>query len=173
MEAMESRQTPTFECLPSARATTDGPMGATLAAAFFGDPMSWQRHVLDAMLARDGRDKYAYHALALSVPRQNGKSWLVRARCFYGLVAVGEKILYTCQHGDTADEMFRDLANAFEDEDNTELHELLRAVRKTNGQQAIYLDNGGYIRFTTHPYRSRVAASARLNSHFTLSPRER
>lgn len=146
---MEARQTPTFGRFPHAYATTDGPMGAKLASAFFGDPLAWQRHVLDAMLARDARDRYAYHALALSVPRQNGKSWLVRARCFYGLVAVGEKVLYTCQHGDTADEMFRDLAAAFEDEENEELHSLLKAVRKTNGQQAIYLENGGYIRFTT------------------------
>lgn len=146
---MEARQTPTFERFPTTYATTDGPMGTALASAFFGDPLPWQQHVLDAMLARDARDKYAYHALALAVPRQNGKSWLVRGRCFYGLVAVGEKILYTCQHGDTADEMFRDLANAFEDEDNAELHALLKAVRKTNGQQAIYLNNGGYIRFTT------------------------
>lgn len=81
------------------------------------------------------------------IPTHN--SWDVRSRCFYGLVAVGEKILYTCQHGDTADEMFRDLAAAFEDEENVELHALLKAVRKTNGQQAIYLNNGGYIRFTT------------------------
>lgn len=146
---MEARQTPTFERFPHVYATTDGQMSAALTGAFFGDPLPWQQHVLDAMLARDKRDKYAYHALALSVSRQNGKSYIVRARCFYGLVAVGEKILYTCQHGDTADEMFRDLANAFEDEDNAELHALLKAVRKTNGQQAIYLNNGGYIRFTT------------------------
>lgn len=146
---MEARQTPTFERLPMASTTTDGPMGTQLASAFFGDPLPWQQHVLDVLLARDARDKYAYHAVALSVPRQNGKSWDARSRCFYGIVAEGEKILYTCQHGDTADEMFRDLSNVFEDEDNTELHAMLRAVRKTNGQQAIYLENGGYIRFTT------------------------
>jgi hypothetical protein len=29
-------------------------------------------------------NKYAYHAAALSVPRQNGKSWDARSRCFYG-----------------------------------------------------------------------------------------
>lgn len=146
---MEARQTPTFERFPMESTTTDGPMGTQLASAFFGDPLPWQQHVLDVLLARDARDKYAYHAVALSVPRQNGKSWDARSRCFYGIVAEGEKILYTCQHGDTADEMFRDLSNVFEDEDNAELHAMLRAVRKTNGQQAIYLENGGYIRFTT------------------------
>lgn len=146
---MEARQTPTFERFPMESTTTDGPMGTQLASAFFGDPLPWQQHVLDVLLARDAHDKYAYHALALSLSRQNGKSWDARSRCFYGLVVEGEKILYTCQHGDTADEMFRDLSNVFEDEDNVELHAMLKAVRKTNGQQAIYLENGGYIRFTT------------------------
>lgn len=101
------------------------------------------------MLARDVKDKYKFHTVGISLSRQNGKSWDVRSRCFYGLVADGEKILYTCQHGDTADEMFKALAEPFEDEDEYELHDLLKTVRKTNGQQAIYLKNGGYIRFTT------------------------
>ena len=100
------------------------------------------------MLARDERDKFIAKTMGISVPRQNGKSWVVRARCFYGALN-GEKILYTCQHGDTSDEMFQQLAEPFEDEDEPELHALLKTVRKTNGQQAIRLNNGGLIRFTT------------------------
>lgn len=142
------RQTPTFE-QSKEWARTDGPQAAQLASAFFGEPLEWQRHVLDAMLARDGRDKYMHHSVGIVIPRQNGKSWDVRARCFYGIIADCEKILYTCQHGDTADEMFKALSAPFEDEDNEELNGLLKAVRKTNGQQAIYLNNGGMIRFTT------------------------
>ena len=45
--------------------------------------------------------------------------------------------------------MFQKLAEPFEDEDEPELHALLKTVRKTNGQQAIRLNNGGLIRFTT------------------------
>ncbi|MGN0035349.1 MAG: terminase large subunit domain-containing protein [Coriobacteriales bacterium] len=146
---MQARQTPTFERLPHEVKSTDGPMAAKLASVFFGEPLEWQRYVLDVLVARDYRDKYLFHAVALSAPRQNGKSWDILARCFHGLVTEGERILYTCQHGDTADEMFHDLADIFEEEDNEELHALLRTVRKTNGQQAIYLENGGYIRFTT------------------------
>lgn len=145
---MQARQTPTFQRVPT-WASTDGPMAARLSESFFGELLEWQRNVLDAILARDRHDEYMMHAFALSVSRQNGKSFVVRTRCLYGLVASSERILYTCQHGDTADEMFRDLAAVFEDEENEELHDLLKAVRKTNGQQAIYLDNGGYIRFTT------------------------
>ena len=145
---MEARQTPTFEQSPEFSAT-DGTDAARLASTFFGEPVPWQTHVLDAMLARDERDKYLNHTFALSVARQNGKSWDVRARVFYGIISAGEKVLYTCQHGDTADEMFKALAAPFEDEDETELHALLKTVRKTNGQQAIYLTNGGMVRFTT------------------------
>jgi hypothetical protein len=123
-------------------------MAAELASAYFGDPLPWQPHLLDAMLARDSRDKYLLRSIGISIPRQNGKSWDVRARCFYGALN-GEKILYTCQHGDTSDQMFQELSRPFEDEDEPELNDLLLAVRKTNGQQAIKLKNGGLIRFTT------------------------
>lgn len=113
---MEARQTPTFEQSPEF-SVTDGTDAARLAETFFGEPVPWQTHVLDAMLARDERDKYLNHTFALSVARQNGKSWDVRARVFYGIISAGEKVLYTCQHGDTADEMFKALAAPFEDED--------------------------------------------------------
>ncbi len=144
----EPRSTPTFEANIPQDLDGDGRMARRLAEAYFGNAMPWQPHVLDVMLARDARDKYALRSLGISVPRQNGKSWVVRARCFYGALS-GEKILYTCQHGDTSDEMFQALKEPFEDDDEPELQDLLLAVRKTNGQQAIKLKNGGLIRFTT------------------------
>lgn len=146
---MKANQRPTYSANIPKSLRGDGADAIALASAFFGDPLPWQEYICRAMLARDKQDKYVCKVFAMSVPRQNGKSWIVRARCFYGLVACGEKILFTCQHGDTADEMFKDLSEVFEDEENVELHELLKAVRKTNGQQAIYLNNGGCVRFTT------------------------
>lgn len=140
---------PTFSANTPLATVSDGRDAAALAAAYFGDPLPWQASVLEDLLARDERDKYEAKVYAIAIPRQNGKSWVVRARCFYGLVVCGEAILFTCQHGDTADEMFKALSSVFEDEANAELHALLKTVRKTNGQQAIYLENGGMIRFTT------------------------
>lgn len=142
------RQSPTFEQVKHFE-RSDGEQAVALASEFFGNPLDWQTYALGVLLARDKRDKYLFHTAGITLPRQNGKSWIVRARCFYGLITTGEKILYTCQHGDTADEMFKALAAVFEDEDNEELHELLNAVRKANGQQAIYLKNGGVFRCTT------------------------
>lgn len=123
-------------------------MATKLAAAYFGEPMPWQPHLLDVMLARDEHDKYCAPEVGIPIPRQNGKSWVVRARCFYGALN-GEKILYTCHHGDTSDEMFKELKAPFEDEGEPELRALCSAVRKTNGKQAIELKNGGLIRFIT------------------------
>ena len=123
---MEPRQTPTYEANVPEDLSGDGEMACELATAYFGDPLPWQPHLLDAMLARDARDKYLLRTLGISIPRQNGKSWVVRARCFYGALN-GEKILYTCQHGDTSDQMFKELSKPFEDEDETELHDLLLA----------------------------------------------
>lgn len=145
---MRPRQTPTYEANIPESLFGDGEMAARLASAYFGNPMPWQPHLLDVMLARDAHDRFSAKTMGISIPRQNGKSWVVRARCFYGALN-GEKILYTCQHGDTSDEMFQRLSEPFEDEDEPELHALLKAVRKTNGQQAIRLNNGGLIRFTT------------------------
>lgn len=156
---MRARQEPTFEQVPG-WSYTDGPMAARLSEAYFGTPLPWQRHVLDVMLARDEDDKYAAHAVGYAEPRQNGKSWDVRARCFYGLVTAGESILYTCQVVDTADDMFSQLAGVFEDEGNAELHDLLDVVRHANGFQSISLRNGGYIRFST-----RTAKLARGRSY--------
>lgn len=145
---MRPRQKPTFEANVPEDLTGDGAMATKLAEAYFGKPYPWQPHLLDVMLARDESDKYTANTIGISIPRQNGKSWVVRARCFYGALN-GEKILYTCQHGDTSDEMFQELSRPFEDEEEPELHDLLKTVRKTNGQQAIRLNNGGLIRFTT------------------------
>lgn len=149
---MRARQTPTYETNIPADLSGDGEMAARLAEAYFGEPMPWQPHLLDVMLARDDHDKFRAKTVGISIPRQNGKSWDVRARCFYGALN-GECILYTCQHGDTSNDMFRALSAPFESEDDPELHALLVAVRKANGQQSIILRNGGLIRFTTRTDR--------------------
>lgn len=142
-------QRPTFSANLPEYEYTDGADACALASAYFGDPLAWQEWVMAFLLACDGDDRYICRSFAMSLPRQNGKSWLIRARCLYGAVVSGERILFTCQHGDTSDEMFKAFAEIFEDEENPALNGLLKAVRRTNGQQAIYLSNGGLIRFTT------------------------
>lgn len=145
---MQDSQKPTF-AINCDYERTDGEQAAMLAAAFYDEPLEWQRYVLDLTLARDKRDKYQFPSIAISLPRQNGKSWVVRARVFYGMVAAGERILYTCQNSDTAEDMFRELLSPFQDPDETELGELLMRYKQANGQWAIELKNGGFVKFNT------------------------
>ena len=145
---MQDSQRPTFAANCEFD-KTDGEKAAMLAGAFYDEPLEWQLHLLDLMLARDKRDKYQFPSVAVSLPRQNGKSWVVRSRVFYGMVAAGERILYTCQNSDTAEDMFRELLTPFQDEEEVELADLLDRYKQANGQWAIYLNNGGFVKFNT------------------------
>lgn len=150
---MEADQAPSWEQVGDF-SDTDGGMAATLAAHYYGEPLPWQRHVLDVLAARAARDKYRFHTAALAVPRQNGKSWVVRARCLYGMVTSGERVLYTCQIDDTANDMFDAFVAPFDDADaNPELASMVRFVHRGNGQKEVALDNGGYIRFSTRTFK--------------------
>lgn len=146
---MKANQKPTYTANIPPRLAAANNKALKLAKIYFDEPLAWQPYLLRVMIAANSHGKYSARSIGISIPRQNGKSWVVRARCFWGALT-GEKILYTCQHGDTSDEMFQELCKPFEDEEEFELQELFRPViRKTNGQQAIKLANGGLIRFTT------------------------
>lgn len=120
------------------------------------DMDEWQRTVLDAWLGRDERDRFTALSCGLSVPRQNGKNAVIEVRELYGLVATGEKFLHTAHEVKTARKAFLRLASYFEDERrHPELAEMVVSIRRTNGQEGIYLDNGGTIEFSA---RSRGAA---------------
>ena len=133
---------------------TDGDIASELACSYYEEPMPWQRMALDVMLARGDDGKLIHNPYAMAVPRQNGKSWKVRARCFYGVTVLGERILYTCQNQDTADEMRVLFSAPFKDKENHPDIFGKSTVRETNGQGYVhYRDPArgieGHIFFTT------------------------
>ena len=155
-------QKPTFSVNWTAGENSDGEIAAELAAAYYEEPQPWQRDFLDVMLARDHFNKLLHPAIGLSVPRQNGKSWDVRARCKYGVTVLGERILYTCHNQDTADEMRKLFCEPFMDRDKHPDLFSKSVVRQANGQGYVsYHDTrfdestgemvevNGYIFFTT------------------------
>ena len=116
----------------------------------------WQALVLDAWLGRDDRDRFTALSCGLSVPRQNGKNAIIEIRELYGLVATGEKFLHTAHEVKTARKAFLRLASFFDNvKQYPELAEMVVSIRRTNGQEGIYLANGGTIEFSA---RSRGAA---------------
>lgn len=112
-------------------------------------PDPWQELVLKDWMSKRPDGKWAHSMCGLSVPRQNGKSLLLELRIIYGLVFLGEKILFASHEVRSSDQIFNRLASFFENPAFPELNDLLRknGIRRANGQQGIYLDNGASVQF--------------------------
>jgi phage terminase large subunit-like protein len=108
----------------------------------------WQEDILGYWLGRRKDGRWAAATCALAVPRQNGKNGIIEVRELFGMVALGEKFLHTAHEVKTARKAFLRIASFFENtRKHPELAELAREIRKTNGQEAIFLNNGGSIEF--------------------------
>lgn len=142
-------QAPRFHVAPRA-AKTYGDLAADFAADYGLTPDPWQQLVLDDWLAeRAGR--WASLTCGLSVPRQNGKNALIEVRELFGMVGRGERFLHTAHEVKTARKAFKRLQHFFGREKNDpaakypELNALVTEVRNVNGQEAIFLANGGSV----------------------------
>jgi phage terminase large subunit-like protein len=121
---------------------------AFFASAYGLTPDEWQVLVLKGWLGETPAGKWAAARAGLAVPRQNGKNALLEIRELYGMVALGEKFLHTAHEVKTARKAFRRLAGFFENpREWPELFDLTESIRKTNGQEAIELTNGGSVEF--------------------------
>lgn len=119
-----------------------------LSSAYGLVPDEWQRVCLEAMLGRRRDGSWAASRCGLSVPRQNGKNGVLEVVELYQMVALGRKILHTAHEVKTARKAFLRLASFFDNPRKfPELAEMCREIRKTNGQEAIVLDNGGSCEF--------------------------
>lgn len=85
------------------------------------------------------------------MPRQNGKNGALEVRELFGMVGRGEKILHTAHQVKTAQKHFRRLKHFFGKRTNDpqakfpELNALVEEIRNVNGQEAIFLTNGGSV----------------------------
>lgn len=115
---------------------------------FIADP--WQSEVVRAWLRTDDAGWLA-STWGLSVPRQNGKNGALEIVELYLMVALGLKILHTSHLLGSARKAFKRLMYFFGTKVNDpnarfpELNALVKEIRKTNGQEAIELHNGGLI----------------------------
>ena len=137
---------------------SDGEDVAELSAEYglVYDP--WQQTVINGMMGRDSHDRFTAMTVGLALPRQNGKNAVLEGRVVYGMTTMGEHIIWTAHEVKTARESFLRLAAYFDNPDlNPDLAEMVvpHGIRRTNGQEAIELCNGGEVRFSA---RSRGAA---------------
>lgn len=119
-----------------------------LASAYGLVPDEWQENVLEGWLGVRPDGKWAAPRCGLAVPRQNGKNGVIEVRELHGMVTLGERFLHTAHEVKTARKAFTRLLSFFEnDRKFPELAALVKEIRKTNGQEAIFLTNGGSVEF--------------------------
>src|SRR5690606_6531736 len=129
---------------------TYGDIAADFAADYGLAPDRWQRGILDDWLAERG-SRWASLTCGLAVPRQNGKNALIEIRELFGMVGRGERILHTAHEVKTAQKHFRRLKYFFGSKKGDpgakfpELNALVESVRNVNGQEGIFLTNGGSV----------------------------
>lgn len=139
--------TPTFEWVPDGD-TSMGEEAVELAAHYGLTPDPWQEHVIKAWLRTGADGKWAAGRVGCAIPRQQGKNAILEVVQLYMLSILGLRILATAHEVKTSRKAFLRLASFFEnDRDYPELAELVKSIRKANGQEAIFLNNGGSIEF--------------------------
>lgn len=125
--------------------TTDGEDACWLASQYRLTPDAWQKPIVIDWLTRDRSRKWAHGTCAVAVPRQNGKNATIEIRELYGLIVLGEAILHTAHELKTARQHWRRLRYFFGDRVDDpkakfpELNGLIKEIRNTNGQEAIFL----------------------------------
>ena len=147
MTALVGVQEPRISNYPKA-SWSDADDCADLAAAYGLLPDEWQRNVLEAWMGRKANGRWAAGRWGLAVPRQNGKNAILEMVELFFMTVLGLKILHTAHEVKTARKAFLRIASFFENERKyPELAEMVEYIRKTNGQEAIQLTNGGSIEF--------------------------
>ncbi|HWU23080.1 MAG TPA: hypothetical protein VN088_16200 [Nocardioides sp.] len=126
----------------------DGDEAAYLASSYGLTPDPAQRDVVGAWLLRRPDRRWATQTGSVVEPRQNGKNGIIEVRELYGAAVLGERFLHTAHEVKTARKAFLRIAGFFENERQyPELAALVTELRKTNGQEAVLLANGGGVEF--------------------------
>ena len=111
----------------------------------------WQKEVVRAWLRVTPSGRWCAATWGLSVPRQNGKNGALEAIELYCMIELNLKILHTSHLLGSARKAFKRLMHFFGQKVDDpharfpELNALVKEIRKTNGQEAIELYDGGLI----------------------------
>lgn len=152
-------QEPTFAAV-GGWAYSDGPEAVAMfegMGAWFAPAQAWE---LSVYLARDERGRFAARTIALSKPRQNGKSHAARYYAVWMAAVEGARVLYTAHHGKTSRQMFKAICRICEHPDMAEcLLPGARGVYRAAGSEGVYFagwadesgarHDGGCIEFAT------------------------
>ena len=128
--------------------SSTGREAVELAAMAGLDLDPWQRFVLEHALGELPDGRWAAFEVGLEVPRQNGKGGVLEARELAGLFLLGERLIVHSAHEfATAEEALERMVALIEG--CPDLSRRVKAVKRSHGQEGIYLTNGQRLRYRT------------------------
>lgn len=145
---------------------THGDEAYTFGASFGITLDPWQKLVMDDWLAIDEGHTWACTTCGLSVPRQNGKTALVKVRVMYGIFVLGETILFTCHEVRTSRQVFDSLADILNpDGMYPDIASQVQYIKRSNGYEEIkvsdWYDEDGWHRGGKLLFSSRSKGASR------------
>jgi hypothetical protein len=108
----------------------------------------WQQFVLENALGEQDDGRWAAFEVGVEVPRQNGKGGILEARELAGLFLLGEQlIIHSAHEFATAEEALERMVAILEA--NEDLRSRVRTVKRSHGQEGVYLKTGQRLRYKT------------------------
>lgn len=142
MDTRTGRETPTVSVvLPYS--DTAAPEAVELYNKTGREVFNWQVLLLYDIMALDNEGLWVHQSFGISVPRRNGKSELVLARCLWGLKH-GERILYTAHRVTTAHSIYERLESLCSKADI-----YIESSFKAFGKEHLYTAGTGRVEFRT------------------------
>jgi hypothetical protein len=111
-------------------------------------PDGWQRDVTIVLLAVGPSGKWAAFEFGLEVGRQNGKGGCYEIRELYGMFVLREWLLVHSAHEYKTAEQALDRMEALID-GCADLSREVRTIKRSHGQEGVYLKSGQSLRYTT------------------------
>ena len=121
---------------------------ADLSASFGLVLDPWQEVVLEAALGERSDGRWSAPQVALSAPRQNGKSQLIVARALAGALLFNEKLIVVSAHQqDTARETFTKMMEQIESSSALSSRIKPGGIMRALNRESITFKNGALIKF--------------------------
>ena len=147
LSGLQGSQRPRVLHLPESVSSTGGE--AVELAAMAGLEMDpWQQFVLQNSLGERVDGKWSAFEVGLEVPRQNGKGGVLEARELAGLFLLGERlIIHSAHEFATASEALERMDQILEG--CPDLSRRVRVIKRSHGEEGVYLKNGQRLRYKT------------------------
>jgi hypothetical protein len=128
---------------------TDGGQVAAVARTLGTPLLPWQQYAADICGERRDDGSYEYQVVIITVPRQTGKTTLIRALGTHRALVLGRDFYYTAQTGKDARERWTDLVNILRV--NPALKDRIKISLRGGSEQIAFQAGGAFRVFAPTP----------------------